>query len=71
MRLKLREVKQMLDDEKQWCIDNPSPELPKSFQDGFIAGLGQAFYIIRKMETLIAQDAGVRMKGHEDENRIR
>ena len=46
MKLKLKDIMQILDDEIRWCDDHPDKAFHKEYRKGFINGLIQAKYLI-------------------------
>jgi len=50
MKLTLKQAKQALQNEINWCLDNPDDELTYEQQIAFCNGLKQAQYIIEQAE---------------------
>jgi hypothetical protein len=61
MKLQLSEAQAVFEKEIQWCLDHPDQQLSQEHQIGFVNGLRQAQYLLRKaeralLETSIIQD---------------
>ena len=53
MKLKVKEIMQILDNEIEWCNENPDKAFHKEYRKGFINGLIQAKYIIQMFSVVI------------------
>ena len=51
MKLSIKEVTDILQNEINWCLDHPDKELTKDQQMGFVNGLRQAQLLIEKAEN--------------------
>lgn len=48
--MKIDEAIQLLQNEINWCLDHPDPELTHDQRMGFVNGLKQAQYLLRSAE---------------------
>jgi hypothetical protein len=55
MKLKLREVNDILQKEIVWCLDHPDPLLNNDQRMGFMNGLRQAEYLIGGAENALRE----------------
>ena len=50
MKLKLKEVVSLIQQEIDWCLGNPDLALTQEYQVGFVSGLRQAKTLIEKAD---------------------
>ena len=52
MKLTFRDIELVIQRELGWCELNPLPEIDKKYREGFIAGLKQAYRIIKSLSEM-------------------
>ena len=52
MKLKLKDIEQILDKEIEWCRDYPNKTRSRQYRTGFIGGLIQAKYLIKTFSEI-------------------
>jgi hypothetical protein len=56
MNLTRKDVLEILENEVQWCTNNPDTSVHPEYQKGFINGIRQAKYLVNKFESLMQID---------------